>query len=180
MKKIVLGILLGLFAVNMSAQPPQGMGGGRPDGPPPGGRGGDQFNSRTEEKITLEVFPDIPNLTLKQREKVGSILTKEAKDIRSQMDKKRELDIESRNTDLSEKDIEKHHKKINKIDEKINDIRGKSDKKIRKELSAEQYSIFTKKRSEFKFKHEKGMPQHRNNRMERPPFEGQMSEGSFE
>lgn len=178
MKHILLCVLLGLFTIGISAQSPQGMGGGgRPGGPPP--QHGGQHSIRTEDKIVLEVFPEIPDLTLKQRERVGTILTKEMKDIHAQMDKKRVIEM-TQNPYQSEKEIEKQRKKLDKIEKKINDIKDKSDKKIRKELTPQQYIIFSQKRSEFKFKREKGIPQQYRDRMGEPPSRDQMPDRSLE
>lgn len=151
MKKFLVTTFLILLAVNFHAQPPQGgRGGGRPDGPPSGGMR--QSFSEAETKPILEEFPSIPNLTLEQREKVGSILTKEQQDVAKQMDKKREIEL-NRIEDPTDKNIEKD---IQKIDAKIVAIKEKSNKKIKKDLSDEQYAVFLEKREMFKFKHQKG------------------------
>lgn len=171
MKKILLIISVVLITICTYAQPP-GEGRG-PGGPPPGNGMGHRPSSTNDNKLILEHFPEIPNLTLEQREKVGSILTSERKDTDKQMEKKREIEIK-RNPDMSNKDLEKQHKEINKIDKKIQDIRGKSDKKIRKVLSDEQYLVFAEKRDEFKFKRHRQRPsfgeQRPGNDESRPPL----------
>lgn len=151
MKRYLLGAIFILLAFCVNAQPPQGgQGGGRrPDGPPPGGFG--QNSTKVENKPILDVFPDIPNITLEQREKVGSLLTKERKEIMKQMEKKREYMREP-----GEEPTEKAQKAIAKIDKKIIAIKEKTNKKVKKVLSPEQYLVFMDKREEFKFKSPQG------------------------
>ena len=163
MKKFLIASILILAGLNLSAQPPQGGRGGgegRPNRPPMGQKPG-----QSEDKMWLSNFPDIPDLTLKQREKLGSTLTKEMKDVSKQMQKKHELDIEiNNNLDLSKKDVDKNQKKIVKIDKKIEKIKEKSDKKVRSILSTEQYLVFVEKKGEFKFRrfgYNKEMPSER-------------------
>lgn len=153
MKTTLALVLILLSVITLKAQPHQGRGGGRPDGTPPEGmRQRPQING--DDKMILEYFPEIPNLSLTQREKVGSILTKERKDIAKQLDKKRNLEIGYK--ELTEKDREKNKEKIEKIEVKINQIKEKSNQKIKKELSEKQYSVFKEKREDFKFKHHRG------------------------
>lgn len=151
MKKFFVTTFLILFAVSFYAQPPQGgRRGGRPEGAPPGGMR--QSFSEGETKPILEEFPTIPNLTLEQREKVGSILTKEQQDITKQIKKKREFE-QDRIEYSTERNIEKD---LQKIDGKITEIKDKSNKKIKKVLSDEQYSVFLDKRDMFKFRPQRG------------------------
>ena len=130
-------------------------GGGNPGGPPPNGEKGQrppQSNSSNKEQLILEKFPDIPNITLTQREKIGSILTDEHKNISKQLDKKREIEMKSSQSELNQKDLDKQKKNLDKIDKKIDDIQTKSNKKAKKILSDEQYMVFIEKRKSFKFK----------------------------
>lgn len=150
MKKALMFSIATFSFICLCAQPPMG-GGGRPDSPPRGDMMQRPSDS-SDEKITLEVFPEIPNLSLEQREKVGSILTKEMKDVSKQLKKKREL-MPGRDSELSEKDLQKNKEKADKIDQKIASIKDKSNNKVKKELSDDQYQVFIEKREEFKFKH---------------------------
>lgn len=176
MKRILIIISVILVATNLLSQPPSGRRG--QGGPPPnGGRMGQRPPSNIEDNIILESFPEIPNLTLQQREKVGTILTDEQKDIEKQMAKKREAEV-NLNPDATQKEVEKQQKEIEKIDKKVQDIRGKSDKKIKKILSDEQYLVFTQKREEFKFRHQRRQrpPQRKDypdEDMPSPPFQNQ-------
>lgn len=177
MKKIMIFAITTLSIIVLNAQPPQGgMGGGRPDGPPRGGQMGQRPSSNIEEKLILEVFPEIPNLTLEQREKVGSIITKEMKDVSKQLDKKRQL-MPKRDEVISEQDMEKQRQKIEKVDKKIADVKEKSNKKIKKELTDEQYQIFLEKREEFKFKQHRERPRMGNDERPRPSFDNDEGNG---
>jgi hypothetical protein len=175
MKKILMIAIGFLMTIGIYAQPPGGGGGGSggrgPGGPPPGG-GMQNRPSSSEDKLILEHFPEIPDLTLKQREKVGTVLSKEQKEIGKQMTKKHDIEKEI-NPDLSEKDMKKKMQKIEKIDKKIQDIRTKSNDKIKNELSEEQYQVFMEKRKDFRFRRYQqrpGMPPGHNNNFddERP------------
>lgn len=156
MKKFLVITLVLFTGIGLYAQPPRGEGGGggrRPGGPPPG----DMRQQRPggEDKIILEFFPEIPDLTLQQREKVGTILTSERKDIRKQTEKKMEL---GRLDTMSEQDREKNKKKLDKIDKKISEITEKSNKKIGKVLNDNQYHVFLEKREDFKFRGNRERP----------------------
>jgi hypothetical protein len=149
MKKYVIFLFVIFSTIGMFAQP---QGGRRGAGGPPQGREMRQYSSVSENKVVLDHFPEIPGLTLEQREKVGSILASERKDIQSQIEKRRECEEKANHPGYSSKDKEKQWKQMEKIDKKIEDIKSKSDKKIKKILSEEQYLVFVKKRDEFKFK----------------------------
>lgn len=188
MKKLLVFAIAALAMVGLEAQPPQGgmgggMGGGRPDGPPRGEMR-QRPSTSIEETLTLEVFPEIPDLTLKQREKVGTIITKEMKDVSKQMRKKRELMFDKKEP-LTEKELSKNKEKSEKIDKKIAEIKEKSNKKIQKELTDEQYKVFIEKRNDFKFKQQRrGGPRmgggERGERPSRPSFgEGNDPENAF-
>lgn len=150
MRKILIIMFVILPMCSMFAQSPGGnMGKG---GPPPNGMPGQRPPSdRNDSKPMLEQFPQIPDLTLQQREKVGSIMTKEREDIEKVIEKNRDLEKELR-SESSEKKRNKLHQKIDKNNQKIQEIGAKSDKKVKKILTEEQYAVFVKKREEFKFK----------------------------
>ncbi len=174
MKKILIITAGILITIGMYAQPPGGgsFGGRGPGGPPPGGEMPNYF-SPPEDKIILEHFPEIPNLALKQREKVGDILFSEHKDIEKQIEKKHKIE-RSIHPNLSSKDMEKKRENIRKIDNKIQNIRDKSNNKVKKELSEDQYLVFLEKRKEFKFRRQpqqkKMFPGNSGNNNEQPPF----------
>ncbi len=148
MRLICTTLFFMLISISMTAQPPQGGG-------PGGFSGGDrmgQSSMRSNEKIlVLANFPEIPEITLKQREKMGTILTKEQKDIDKQVAKRKK--IEAKSKDADEKDLLKNEKKIAEIDKKIAEIKEKSNTKIAKELSNEQFEVFTAKRDEVRFEY---------------------------
>jgi len=163
MKKLLsITLFLAFLGItNILAQPPGGGGRGERGGGPQGGpsMGMRDRGSSEDEKIILEHFPEIPDLTLEQREKVGTILTGERKDIGKEMQNKHKIEMELRqNEEMSEKEINKNKEKIEKADKKINEIKEKSDKKIKKVLSDEQYIVFKEKREEFKFKSQRQRP----------------------
>ena len=161
MKRVFIIVSIILTVANLCAQPPGG-GRGTPGGPPPGGGGREMGNrpNTSSEELVLEHFPEIPDLTLKQREKIGTVLVDERKDIQKQLEKKLEIE-KNRKPDASEKDLEKQHEKIAKIDQKIQDIKSKADKKVKKLLSDEQYLVLIEKRGEFKFKQQNQRPRFR-------------------
>ena len=151
MKRGLITFLIVITTICAYAQPPQGQGGG------PGGGGGMPPRDRnmeprsTTENLVLEHFPEIPDLSLKQREQVGTILTKERKDVMKQMEKLHQNDDKDPQT-LTAKDLEKIDKGRAKADKKIKDIESKSNKKVEKVLTDEQYAVYLLKRTEFKFK----------------------------
>jgi len=166
MKKLFILLLTTFVAIGTYAQMPPtgggggfgggrgggGFGGGRPGGGPPSGDRGN-FNPQTmNETPVLEYFPEIPNLTLKQRADVGTILTNEQKTLRRLESQKRELIGNAREeTELTAKQLEKNRQKLAKIDSKIQKRIDKSNLKIAKKLSADQYQVFLAKRHEFRF-----------------------------
>lgn len=167
MKRKILASLLFLFCIVAMAQPPQGGGrGGMGGGRPPMGQ---DRPSGVNEKVWLEEFPDIPNLALEQREKVGDLISKEYKNINKQMQKKHELmhKVSPSDGSASSKDLEKNRKKIDKIDSEIEKIKNKTNTQAKKVLDEEQYIVFLEKRSEFRFKHQ------------RMPISGDRSQGEF-
>jgi len=175
MKRFLVIISVIFISMGIYAQPPGGGERGR-GGRPPGDRMGQRPSFSNEDKPILEHFPEIPDLTLQQREKVGTILTNERKDINKQMEKRRDID-KKRNPKVTEKELDKQRKEIDKIDKKIQDIKSKSDKKIKKVLSDDQYLVFIEKREEFKFKQrQQRPPRNKERRMDEnhspPPFPG--------
>lgn len=148
MKRNLLILTILLCGICVYAQPPRGQGGG-PGMPPP--RGDMRNHSGSNDNLQLERFPEIPNLTLKQREQVGSVLTKEQKTIINQMDKMHDLE-HNKSQNPSVKEIEKYNRSKAKIDKKIKDTKDKSDSKIKRILTEDQYEIYLEKRKEFKFK----------------------------
>lgn len=147
MKKLIIFLPLLLFSFLMYAQHPNGgqrMPPSDGNGRPPMERGGQKkmmFNSITQE---------IPDLTLEQREKLSTLLTNENDKIESQITKKMDLEREGQQN-LSDKDSEKKIKKLEKIDEKIVKIKKDTNKKAKKILTDNQYSIFEQKRNQIKF-----------------------------
>jgi len=142
------------------AQPPQGgrggNRGGRPGGPPPRG----QHDNRTNKgEVWLENMPQIPNITLEQREKLSSILKKEHDEIKTELAKKRKIQMTfEKDKKLSQKQIDKNLKEMDKIDDKIHKIKDKSNKKVKNILKEDgQYEAFISKRDEIKFREHKGM-----------------------
>lgn len=179
MRKIIITVLSFLVIFTLYAQPPQGGrrgGGEKRSHRPPMDR-----SSQSGEKLWLSNFPEIPDLTLEQREKLGSALSKEIEGINKEMKKKEELINENNNDlDISDSDIEKNNKKIKQIDEKINKTKDKTNKKVQSFLSVEQYQIFIEKRDEFKFRK---MDRNRNRPREgerpvRPQNEEQLPQGN--
>lgn len=134
----------------------QSFGAGNQGGPPPnrqmGQRPPQRPDNMSSDQLVLEKFPEIPNITLEQRQKIGSILTDEHKNITKQFEKKRDIEIKSSKSNMTPNEFEKQRKKLDKIDKKISDIQTKSNKKVRKILSDEQYKAFIEKRNSFKFK----------------------------
>lgn len=173
-----------MFAITLCgaiayAQPPQG--GGMGDRPPGGGGGRPpmgQMKESDNESFLLEKFPDIPDLSLEQREKVGSLLLKEHKAVSKKMAEKRDLlprptRGEQREIPDPEK-IEKNRKKLEKLDENIEKIREKTNKKVKKVLSSEQYQVFLDVKDSFVFKRQARS----NNFMQRPNARGNDNMGA--
>jgi hypothetical protein len=156
MNKWNLLLLLISASLSLSAQPPQGgrgMGGGNRQGPPPAGMRQRGEAGNGVEELRLDSFPPIPDITLKQRADIGNILVKEQKEVFKLHQKKRELMEEERQSSVnSEKDREKRRKALAKIDAKIEKCIDKSNRKIRKILSDEQYRVFLEKRNDFRFR----------------------------
>lgn len=153
MRKIVLAILSILICSNIAAQMPMG-GGGRPQGGPRGGRPPMHGNymKAGESDVMLMNIPDIPNLTLDQREKLSKAISNERKDIAKLMDEKQELRMKSENPGISEKERQKVKEKISKTDDKIRKQEEKYNNKYRSILSPEQYEIFIAKKKSIEFK----------------------------
>lgn len=168
MKKILLILFVSLSIYSIQAQPQ----GGRPSmgGVPPQDMNGDRRPSdRSNEKPSIERFPEIPDLTLDQRMKVGSVLSKEMQNICDQVDKKRQIEKSIQEETSGEK-REKLQEKLGKSDKKIQSIRDKSNKKIKRTLTEEQYFVFIEKRADFKFRQPpKNKPM--DDRKMRPPFD---------
>lgn len=151
MKRLFFVLALVATITGVYAQPP---GGRRPNGGPRGERppmGGMRDQDNGQNKMWIEKFPDIPDLTLEQRRKLGEVLSDEQKSVEKQLENKRSYQAELDANDLSEKEIQKLTKKIGKANESIAKQKEKSDKKIKKILSDSQYKVFSEKRDEFKF-----------------------------
>jgi Spy/CpxP family protein refolding chaperone len=127
------------------------MGGNRPAGPPPQGqRDGLRGDAGV---LKLDSFPPIPEITLEQRIDIGNILTKEQEDIFKLHRTAREsMEPDRPSPDASEADREKAQKKREEMDAKINQRIEKSNRKVQKILSPEQYRVFIEKRNDFRFK----------------------------
>lgn len=158
MKSLVAAILI--FAgicTNLSAQPSMGMGGGGGGGRPPGGKGGGRppmmqgMGQDTNEPMIMGL-PEIPNLTLEQREKLSKAVTDERKDISKLLKEKQDLKRESDNPGIAGKDRQKLLEKMDKTDEKIKKKEEKYDKKYRSILSDEQYNIFYVNKKDIQFR----------------------------
>ncbi|MFV0535777.1 MAG: hypothetical protein ACK5M3_00215 [Dysgonomonas sp.] len=167
MKKILLTTSFILICISMTAQMPMG-GGGRPQGGRPGGgerppmQNGNS-NSGGQDFILMSM-PDIPGLTLEQREKLSKAISDERKDMSKLMDEKQELRMKSDNPGLAEKKRQKLMEKMIKADNKIKKNEEKYDKKFRSILTEEQYQFFMKKKKDIEFKGF-GKP----NNQQRPP-----------
>lgn len=159
MKKSILAITFILICSGLAAQPPMGGGGGgRPSMMNKQGQNQDSF--------MIMGIPEIPDLTLEQREKLGKEITNERKDISKLMQEKQELKIDSENPGMAEKDRQKLFGKMAKIDEKIKKKEEKYDKKYRSILSDEQYNIFSANKKNIEFRGQ-GIP-NRGNRQQPP------------
>lgn len=153
--------ILIIICSSLHAQPPGGVRGGRgdrPGGMPPRG----QSNNRPDRgEILLENLPQIPNITLEQREKLGSILKKEHSETTKELEKKKKIQMSfEKDKELSQKQIDKKLKEMDKIDDKIHKIRDKSNDKIKKILEKDQYEVFISKREEVKFRDHRHMQHH--------------------
>ncbi|HML66164.1 MAG TPA: hypothetical protein PKC55_15140 [Dysgonomonas sp.] len=156
MKKILLTVTLIIACGSLAAQGSMGgMGGGRPPG---GGKGrGEghapmhQGNSRDESFFIMGI-PDIPNLTLEQREKLSKTISDERKDIFKLMQEKQELKMRSENPGIANKERLKLTEKISKTDEKIKTKQEKYDQKYKSILTTEQYHIFAEKKQSVEFR----------------------------
>lgn len=176
MKKILLVTSFFLVCTYMSAQMPMG-GGGRPQGGRPGGERppmqNGNMNSRGQDFILMSM-PDIPGLTLDQREKLSKAISDERKDMSTLMDEKQELKMKSDNPGLAEKKRQKLINKIIKVDAKLKKTEEKYDKKYRSILSEEQYQTFIKKKKEIEFK---GFGKRNDQRPPRRPDNGERPGG---
>lgn len=167
MKKILLTTSFILICISMTAQMPMG-GSGRPQGGRPGGGGRPPMQNGNMnfggQDFILMSMPDIPGLTLEQREKLSKAISDERKDMSKLMDEKQELKIKSDNPGLAEKKRQKLIEKMIKADNKIKRNEEKYDKKYRSILTQEQYKTFINKKKEIEFKGF-GKP----NNQQRPP-----------
>lgn len=171
MKKVILSITLALACITLAAQPPMGGRGGRPQGGPGGGRPPMHQDGNREQSPMITGLSEIPDLTLKQREKLSKEMTNERKDISKLTQKKEELRIDSENPGLSEKDRQKLIEKIAKVDEDIQKKEVKYDKKYRSILSAEQYQAFSEKKKDIQFMKHRQPGKSDGRRMPPPQFE---------
>lgn len=138
MKKLITFLTV-MLAISSYAQPPRGDE-GKGIMHPPREKMGEKGN------IFLE---NIPELTSQQKQNVTAILTDEWIEVMKLMNKIYTL-TDYQLYDFSEK--EKQDKERHKILKKINKIETKSDKKIKKMLSVEQFCAYLEKRHEFKFR----------------------------
>lgn len=167
MKKILFATLFILICSNVMAQMPMGGGrGGRPQGGPPGNRPS-MSGEKQNQDFVLMGMPEIPNLTLEQREKLSKAISEERKDISKLMDKKQELRQEASNPGIAEKKRTKLQEKIDKVDNDIKKKETKYDKKYRSILSLEQYEIFIENKKNIEFRGQ-GNRLQRGNRPQRP------------
>lgn len=107
MKKILLTISFILVCTCMAAQ--MSMGGGRS---PMQNR---NINSGGQDFILMSI-PDIPGLTLDQREKLSKTISDGRKDTSKLMEEKLELKMKSDNPGLAEKKRQKLMEKMIKVD----------------------------------------------------------------
>ena len=145
MKRYLFIVISLLVVVSVHAQ----RGGGR------GGRGmgGGGVSREMPSPSVVEFivdFPEIPDFSPTQKGKVSPILIQEKKEVDKQVEKKLKSE-EKLASDLSAKNQEKEKKNIADADKKIAEIKDKSNKKIQKELGAEQYRVFLEKRDEIQF-----------------------------
>lgn len=167
MKKILLTTLFVLIYSSMMAQMPMGGGrGSRPQGGPPGNRLS-MSKEKQDQDFVLMGMPEIPNLTLEQREKLSKAISDERKDISKLMNKKQELRQEVNNPGMAEKKRTKLQEKIGKVDNDIKKKETKYDKKYRSILSQEQYEVFVENKKSIEFRGQGNRPQ-RGSRPQRP------------
>jgi len=145
MKRYLFIVVSLLVVINMHAQ----RGGGRGRGMSGGGGFSQQAPPRPVDEFVID-FPEIPDLSPTQRGKISPILNQEKKEVDKQMEKKLKSEAKI-TTGLSAKDQEKEKKSIADVDKKIAEIKDKSNKKIQKELGAEQFRVFLDKREELQF-----------------------------
>lgn len=168
MKKILLTTTLLILYTGLAAQPQMG-GMGRGNGRPPGGGRGEgrpliHNNNSQEGSFMIMGIPDIPELTLEQREKLSKAISDERKDISKLMQEKQELKRKADNPGIAEKERVKLSEKADKTDEKINEKQEKYDKKYKSILTAEQYQIFSEKKKDIEFRELHKRPAHRSDR----------------
>lgn len=173
MKKVILSITFTLACIALAAQPPMGGRGGRPQGVPGGGRPPMHQDRNKEQGAMITGLSEIPDLTLKQREKLSKEITNERKDISKLAQKKEELRIDSENPGLSEKDRQKLIAKIAETDEDIRKKEEKYDKKYRSILSTEQYQAFSEKKKNIQFMKHRQPGDRDGRRMSPPQFDGE-------
>ena len=141
---ILISLLLSVYAL---AQQPNGD---RQRMPSPDREGRPQMDKKGGGDMMFNsLAKDIPNLTLEQREKLGSLMSSEKDKMENEFSKKR--DLEKTQGQLSEKDEKKRNSKLEKIDRNIEKIKAESNKKVKKILDEEQYQIFVNKRDQIKF-----------------------------
>lgn len=167
MKKVILVAIFILIYTNIYAQPSMGGGnrGGRPQGGPKGERPLMQNDRQNQDGFMIMGLPDIPNLTLEQREKLSKEITNERKDISKLMQEKQTLKTDTQNPGMAEKERQKLFEKMAKIDDKIQQKEEKYKKKYRSILSEEQYNTFIESKKDIQFR-----GQNRNDR--KPDREG--------
>lgn len=165
MKNIISGTVILFMSLHLSAQPPAG-GKGRP---PHRGNGDRPMLTQTDRQQDDMIMglPDIPDLTLSQREKLSKEISKERKDISKLMKQRQQIHIDAQNPGMAEKERVKLHEKIIGIDEKIEKKKQKYNKKYRSILTDEQYRIFEVNKSKIEFR---GRPHGKIPNGNRPPF----------
>lgn len=149
MKKLFLLIIFVILTIGIYAQPPMGSGGQGMRRPPMDNGG----NTTQSDEIIIMEFPEIQDLTLKQREKLSSAIVTEKKKTHQLMMKQMFLNIEAERGKKSKTfDQRKNDQKIQKINKEIEKERVKADKKYRSILTSDQYNEFVAKRGDIKFK----------------------------
>lgn len=154
--RVLATVILLSIGISLAAQPPIGGGGSRPQGGPGRGRPPMQSMNQQNDNFIITNIPDIPNLTLDQREKLSKEISNEKRDISKLMAERMKQDREAQNPGLASKDRVKMIEKVEKIDAKISKQEEKYDKKYRKILSDDQYLFFKEKKNEIRFNDQRG------------------------
>lgn len=175
MKRMIFAIATTIASLSIYAQEPMG-GGGFGGGRPPMGN----YDGMDEQEATEVVkFPEIPQLTEKQKDKVISVVIKEHDDVAKLEDQKRTVFMKNAKFDHKGQEMQpnkegnaqdqrqrsdehkmkkeppvlssKDQAKVDKIQKKEGNVHQKADKKFKSILSKDQYAVFQEKKSEIKF-----------------------------